>query len=232
MDAYDWTQIHAYILQLEQEGRVTRTFRRLDPQRQQIILTAILDEAVEKGPAALNIKRVAQRAGVSVGALYTYFNNREGLLAFAIELCVRFVTDTFDSFRPYLAEMPLREALGTYLLEGIEWSKAQADFLRLFARAAYHDGAELSDQFVRPIATVLREVVQDILVQAAARGEVREDVDLEATIRIVHALMIAVGDSQLLPYLNAYFQVNDEGISPERTLQALLTLILDGIGAR
>jgi AcrR family transcriptional regulator len=231
MDAYDWTQIHTYILQLEQEGRVTRTFRRLDPERQQIILAAILDEAVEKGPAALNIKRVAQRAGVSVGALYTYFNNREGLLDFAIELCVRFVTDTFASFRPYLAEMPLREALGAYLLGGIEWSKSQAGFLRLFARAAYHGDAGLSDQFVRPIATALREMVQDILVQAAARGEVREDVDLEATIRIVHALMIAVGDSHLLPYLNVYYQMYDEDTSPERTLEALITLILRGIGA-
>ena len=55
----DWSEFQPYILQLEQEGLVTRTFRRLDPQRQQAILNAILDEAAERGPAALNIKLVA-----------------------------------------------------------------------------------------------------------------------------------------------------------------------------
>ena len=59
---YDWSEIQSYIPKLEQEGFVTRTFRRLDPERQQAILTGILDEAVERGPTAINIKQVAERA--------------------------------------------------------------------------------------------------------------------------------------------------------------------------
>jgi len=229
MKLSDWTPIHTLILQLEQEGLVTRTFRRLDPERQQAILTAILDEAVEKGPPALNIKKVAERAGVSVGSLYTYFPSREGLLAFAVELCVRFVTAAFDEFRPYLAAMPLQDALTAYLSGGVEWSKAYAGLLKLFARAAYHGDPDLAERLVRPVADKLRDMVHDILSQAAERGEIRADVDLEATTRIVHALMIAVGDSQLLPYLNTYFQVSDEDVSPKRAIEALMTLILRGI---
>ncbi len=45
------------IVEMEQKGLVTRTFRRLDPDRQQAIITAILDEAGETGPQDLNIKR-------------------------------------------------------------------------------------------------------------------------------------------------------------------------------
>jgi hypothetical protein len=70
-----------------------------------------------------------------------------------------------------------------------------------------------------------------MLTRAAERGELRTDVDLEATTRIIHALTIAVGDSQILPYLNTYFQVTDDAVPPERTLDALLTLVLHGIGA-
>ncbi len=230
MKLSDWTPIHTLILQLEQEGLVTRTFRRLDPERQQAILTAILDEAVEKGPTALNIKKVAERAGVSVGSLYTYFSQREGLLTFAVELCVRFVTAALDEFRPYLAAMPLQDALTAYLSGGVEWSRAYAGLVKLFARAAYHGDPELAERLVRPVADKLRDMVHDILSQAAERGEIRADVDLEATTRIVHALMIAVGDSQLLPYLNTYFQVSDEDVSPERAIEALTALVLRGIG--
>jgi AcrR family transcriptional regulator len=222
----EWTQIHTHILHLEQAGLVTRTFRRLDPERQQAVLTAILDEAAEKGPEALNIKQVAERAGVSVGSLYTYFPNREGMLAFAVEVCVCFVTEQFEQFRPYLAELPLREALNAYLIGGVEWSRMYAGFLRLFARAAYHGDPELAESLVRPVATLLREMVT----AAAERGELREGVDVDATARVIHALTVAVGDSQLLPYLNTYFQVMDEEVSEERMLKALLDLVLQGIG--
>ena len=229
MTLSDWTQIHAHILQLERKGLVTRTFRRLDPDRQQAILQAIWDEAVEKGPASLNIKQVAERAGVSVGSLYQYFGNREGLLAFAVELCTRWMTDVFDEYRPMLAAMPLREALAAYLLGGIEWSQMQVGLVQFFARAAYHGDPELAESVVRPVADVMRETIREILAQAAARGEVRADVDLEAAARVINALLIAVGDSQLLPYLNTYFQVSGEDVPPERVQNALLDLILRGI---
>ena len=228
----DWKQIHTHILELEQKGIVTRTFRRLDPERQQAILLAIVDEAVEKGPAALNIKQVARRAGVSVGALYTYFPNRDGLLSFVVEVTVRFMTDAFVEFRPILLALPLRDALTAYVAGGVEWSRMYADLLKLFARAAYVGDPELDERLVRPVADILRQMVVDMLAQAAERGEIREDVDIEATARIIHALTIAVGDSQLLPYLNIYFQVIDEDgdVSPERALEALTRLILEGVG--
>jgi AcrR family transcriptional regulator len=231
MDLSDWTQIHSHILRLEQEGLVSRTFRRLDPERQQAILSAILDEAVDKGPTALSIKRVAERAGVSVGSLYTYFPGREGMLTFAVQLCVRFVTDSFDQFRPYLVALPLRDALSAYLVGGIEWSRMYTGLLGLFARAAYHGDPELDETLVRPIATLLREMVHDMVLQAAERGEIRKGVDLDATTRLIHALTIAIGDSQLLPYLNTYFQVIDEEVGPERMTETLLALLMDGIGA-
>ncbi len=151
------------------------------------------------------------------------------MLAFAVQVCARFVADVFDEFRLYLAALPLREALVMYLTGGIEWSRYYSDLVRLFARAAYHGDPGLADQLVRPVADKMREMVHDILSQAAERGEIREDVDLEAAIRIVHTLMIAVGDSQLLPYLNTYFQVTDEDMLPERVLESLVALILDGI---
>jgi AcrR family transcriptional regulator len=227
----DWTRIHVYILELEQDGLVTRTFRRLDPERQEAILVAILDEAVEKGPTVVNIKRVAERAGVSVGSLYAYFPNREAMLAFAVQVCVRFVTESFDEYRPYLVALPLREALAAHLTGGIEYGRHYTGLLRLFARAAYHGDSELQQTLVRPVADKLREMVDDILQQATGRGEIREGVDVQAGTRVVHALMIAVSDSLLLPYLNEYFQVTDDEVPLDRLLDALLGLILQGIGA-
>jgi hypothetical protein len=101
--------------------------------------------------------------------------------------------------------------------------------LRLFARAAYHGDPDLAESLVRPVATLLRQMVEEIVEAAARRGEIRDEVDLQAVARIVHALTLAVGDSQLLPYLNTYFQVTDQDLPPERALEATLDLVLHGI---
>jgi uncharacterized protein involved in high-affinity Fe2+ transport len=83
---------------------------------------------------------------------------------------------------------------------------------------------------VKPIGTVMRVIVRDLLAKGLERGEVRSDIDLEAAARAVNAALIAIGDSQLLPYLNNYFQVTDRKVSSQRVTEALVALILRGIG--
>jgi AcrR family transcriptional regulator len=231
MNETDWLTFQPYIFQLEKEGIVTSTFRRLDPGRQQVVFNAIMEEANAKGPASLNIKEIARRAGVSVGSLYQYFPNRDGLLDFAVELCTRSTVAMFQEYTPMMAAMPLRDALQAYLLGGLEWGQTAMGLVRFFGRAAYQGDPDLAERVVRPIATIMREAMQAILTQAQTRGEIRPDVDIEATTRVVNALMIAIGDSQLLPYLNNYFQVTDKNIRLERISEALLDLIQHGIAA-
>lgn len=231
MSETDWINFQRYISDLEEEGKITRTFLRLEPERQEAVFKAILEEAVEKGPASLNIKKIARRAGVSIGSLYQYFPNRDGLLDFAVELCVRSTATMFKEYAPMMAAMPLKEALSAYLMGGVEWGQTAMGLVRFFGRAAYQGDPGLTERVVRPIATVMRKTMEEILMQAKARGEIRRGVDIKATARVINALMIAVGDSQLLPYLNNYFQVSDKKVSLERVSNALLELIQNGIAA-
>ena len=106
----EYFDIQAHIHQFERDGGVTRTFRRLDPDRQEAVVQAILEEAGTKGPNSLNIKEVANKAGISVGSLYQYFGNREGLLNFAIALCVRYMTVMAERVGQALENLPVGEA--------------------------------------------------------------------------------------------------------------------------
>ncbi len=225
----EWIQIHAIILQLEQTGVVTRTFRRLDPERQQAIVCAILDEAIQKGPSSINIKQVAERAGVAVGSLYQYFGNREGLMEFSTQLCVRLLTESFLQYKPILVAMPLREGLCAYLTGGVEWGRMMQGLVQFFGKAAYEGAPELSEKVVRPVAVAMREMTYEILLAAQERGEIRSGVDLEAAARVINSWVIPLADSQLFPYLNLYFQTSDENIPFQRTLNAFLDILERGL---
>jgi AcrR family transcriptional regulator len=219
------------ILAYEQRGLVTRTFRRLDPDRQEAIIHSILAEAAQHGPANLNVKRVAEGAGVSVGSIYQYFGSRDGLLAFSIELVVDSMTDLFEQARFYLSQMPLSESLGAYIQGGVEWSQAQEGSLQFFARAAYHGDPELRATVVDPIAAEMLATTREMISQAQARGELRPDIDLEAAARLVHALTVVIGDAVLLPHLNAYFQITAPDMPLERVFTALIDLLKRGLAA-
>src|SRR5512145_2632174 len=80
------------VLLLESQGKVTRTFRRLDPERPRAIIEAIFAEAAERGPQSMQVKRVAARAGVAIGSLYQYFPRRDGMLEAAVDVTVGFLT--------------------------------------------------------------------------------------------------------------------------------------------
>jgi TetR/AcrR family transcriptional regulator len=225
----EWSQIQACIVEFEQAGLVTRTFRRLAPCRQQAIVQAILDEAVEKGPVEVNIKQVAKRAGVAIGSLYQYFGSRAGLMSFTTALCVRLLTDAFEQFKPILAALPLREALGAYFSGGLEWSQTMQGLIQFFGRAAYSGDPALAETVVRPVAEAMRVTMLEMLAAARSRGELRLDLDLDAAARAINAWIIALADSQMLPYLNTYFQVADDAVTFDRVLQSTLSIIEKGL---
>jgi TetR/AcrR family transcriptional regulator len=216
-------------MDLERGGLVTRTFRRLDEGRQRSVLDAIMAEAAERGPAAINVKDVAGRAGVSVGSLYQYFGSRDGLLRFAVAVSVRYMVDTLTAARPYLLAIPLGDALRMYLSVGVEWGTTEAGLMRFLGRAAYQGDPDLRERAVRPIATAMRELVSDLFAAAGERGELREGIDVTAAARLANVLAIAVTDSQLFPYLNDYFQIVDESMPSDRVLEACVEFVLSAV---
>jgi AcrR family transcriptional regulator len=224
-----WQLLASRIHLLEQQGLVTRTFRRLDPQRQVDVLDAILFEAAEKGLNSANISEVAHRAGVSVGSMYQYFPNRQGMIDFAIDISVNYMVDVIEAYKPYMLAMPTLDALSAYISSGIEMTKTQVGMLKFFGRAAYQGDPDLSERVVKPIADVMYGVVRDILQQAQDRGELHEDIDLEATARLLNAFLIISGDSQLFPHLNTYLNLTTNDLPLERIMNAFTVMVQKGI---
>jgi AcrR family transcriptional regulator len=223
--------LYSFLLEMETAGLITRTFRRLDPGRQNAIIQAVMDDAAERGPSGINITEVAHRAELSVGSLYQYFTNRDNLIEFSTRLCVQVMSSGLEGYLGDLVALPLREALQYYMLGGMQWAQQQPGFVQYYARAAYQGDPRLGKEVVEPIATVMRQMVTGILIQAAKKGELRPGVDITATARVINALSIALIDPQLLPYLNSYFQVIGEDTTPEQLMNAGLDLILSGVSA-
>jgi AcrR family transcriptional regulator len=218
------------IPEMEKEQIITRTFRRLDSERQKAVIEATFSEAAESGPDHIHIKEVAKKSGASVGSLYQYFGNQDGLNRFAARLGVTIMQVLFRLSRPMLLQMPATQALRSYLTEGVKYFQGQDAYLRYFARAAYSGDPELAESVVDPVAEEMLSTVRAILDHGIQTGEFRPDVDKEATTRVIHMLLTVAGDSMLFPHLNRYFRATDKGVHSDRLIEALFQVLEHGIG--
>jgi TetR/AcrR family transcriptional regulator len=221
----------ALIPEMEKENLITRTFRRLDADRQRAVINATFSEAAESGPDHIHIKEVANRSGVAIGSLYQYFGSKEGLNKFAARLSAAVLQALFRVSRTMLLQLPASDALQSYLTEGINYFQGKDAYLRYFAKAAYSGDPNLAESVVGPLGDEMVSTVRAIIKKGIDNGEFRKDLDLEATTRVVHILLTATGDGLLLPHLNRYFRCTDRGMTTDRLFPALFDLIEHGIAS-
>ncbi|MGF1947780.1 TetR/AcrR family transcriptional regulator [Enterococcus gallinarum] len=75
-------------------------FNRLNSEKQQFILKQIIKEFGESGYDRVSMRNIAKNTGVSIGSLYQYFNDKEGILKVAIE-------QVFNILSPYIDEIEI-----------------------------------------------------------------------------------------------------------------------------
>lgn len=243
------------LLRLQRRGLVTATFRRLEPERQHAVLLAALEEMSASGPTGFRVKEAARAAGVSVGSLYQYVGSRQGLVDLAVTVLGERLAAELRGCTPLLAALPLADGLTAWVQGGLEWTRERRAMMRAFARAAYEGSTEglgpeeagdsdaagrddaVADRaaprhvevLVGPVADAMLDAVRAMLVAGRERGEVRADLDLEATARAVHATLCAVSDAHLLPHLGRYYQPSSADVTFERTLAATVALVVAGV---
>jgi len=212
-------RLSAKVAELERAGKLTRTFRRLDPGRQLAVIEAILGAAAEAGPDGAGVRDIAARAGVSVGSLYQYFPDRGGMVGVAAEIAGSALSAELRQYRDVMAQLPLREGLEAYVLVGVEWSRGHEDLLRFFSRAAYQGDVGLGAVVVAPVAEELLELVRAMLSAARDRGETAASLDVDAAAHFVHALTVSLGDCRLLPHIDHYYRLLGDTSLEERAAQ-------------
>ena len=166
---------------------------RVDPERKAIILAAARAEFVEHGFAGASYNRIIEAAGVSKGAMYYYFEDREDLLVTAVEHALEPISA--------LAELPLGggsadefwSLIEARCLSAVGWMENQPEQTAL-ARALY-EGLGRGGRPDGPMAGLLASLtgwVERLLREGAAVGAVRDDLPMSLLTRVAMAAGLAI----------------------------------------
>ena len=192
----------------------TETRRRRKAERPQEILEAAFVEFSRNGYAMTTLDRVAERAGVTKGTIYVYFENKEHLFISMVREVTKTALDTvhemLETHEGRTAD--LLRAQFSFIYQHIVEDRRRREVLRMLIAEAPRF-PELADRYhqeiLRPCLDMLRQAIR----RGMDRGEFRKSaiVDLPqiviAPIALVDIWMMMFDDRQPLD-MKAYFNAH------------------------
>lgn len=202
------------------------THRRRKDARPGEIVDAALSLFVERGFAATRLDDVAERAGVSKGTVYLYFDSKEALLAEAVG---RDIGPMLGDFARRIDDDSLSASALIEIFMRRWWSVLSASNLQGVPKLMVSESGnfpELARQFVVGfVARMQDEVLAAVLRKGIARGEFAP-VDVQYAVRVlIHGLVF------MPVWLHSLGKVDPRELEPQRYLDCWLDLTLRGLRA-
>jgi len=178
----------------------------------QAIVRATLELLVETGYRSLTMEGVRARAGVGKATIYRRWSSKEELVRDAIV----FMHDDFEA--PDTGSLRGDYEGMAALVRAAAHRAGAATFMpRLLGDAA--NDPELHAIFYDNLVEPRRAQMRAVLQRAVARGEIRDDVDIELIIDlfagpVVYRLLITGGDYAQLPAVDEQLDALLNGLAP------------------
>jgi AcrR family transcriptional regulator len=201
------------------------TRRRRKAERPQEILEAAFAEFSRNGYAVTTLDQIAERAGVTKGTIYVYFENKEHLFISMVREITKTTLDIvhgmFESHEGSTAD--LLRAQFSFIYQHIVEDRRRREVVRMLIAEAPRFPAladRYHDEILRPCLDMLRQAIQ----RGIDRGEIRNTSIINspqvviAPIALVDLWMMMFDKRQPLD-LKAYFEAH-------------LDLVLNGILAK
>jgi len=200
------------------------TRRRRKAERPQEILEAAFAEFSRDGYATTTLDRIAERAGVTKGTIYVYFENKEHLFISMVQEFTKAAHDTvqemYETHEGSTAD--LLRAQFSFIYQHIVEDKRRREVVRMLIAEASRFPA-LADRYyeeiLRPCLDMLRQAIQ----RGMDRGEIRKS-------SIVDSPQVVIAPIALVDLWMMMFE--RQPLDLKAYFDAHLDLVLNGLLAK
>jgi AcrR family transcriptional regulator len=186
--------------------------------RKRQIITSALEIISEEGVKNLTMKKIANRIGISDAALYRHFKNKQELMLVMIET-VGMNLVTKISLSGSNVDNPV-DRLEEILHNHLTYLEKNKGIPRLIFSETVHQNDPILRNSVLKIVNQYLDLIRGILLQAKETGQVKENIDIEAT---AMAFLGLVQATALLWSLNGFrFAVSEKAPILWRVISKML----------
>ena len=203
----------------------TETRRRRKAERPHEILEAAFNEFSRNGYATTTLDQIAERAGVTKGTIYVYFENKEHLFISMVRELMKATLDTVQEMyeRHEGSTAELLRAQFSFIYENIVEDRRRREVARMLIAEAPRFPA-LADRYYQEIHQPCMELLKQAIQRGVDRGEIRRSAVTECPLVIIAP--IALVDVWIMMFDKRY------PLDLKTYFDAHLELVLNGLLAK
>ena len=170
--------------------------KKLSEEKQQEIIDCAVHEFADRGLKDAKLSSIAKSAGISVGVLYKYYEDKNALFL----SCVRYVTGKLEEFLEELLsheDKPLNYARAL-IYELQKYSRRHGEYIRLYHVTTCT--CDYAGEMAREIEGITSQVYVRFISQAQQKGLVRGDLDPGVFAFFLDSLLTMMQFSYSCPY--------------------------------
>ena len=182
------------IVELVRREMITDTFRRLSPEKKNLIYRTAVRLFGKYGYDGLAVDQLCREAGISKGSFFQYFPSKSHLLEFTILVFDDYLTRWMDELRKNEHAVLVRERL-LYLYNALiaKPFKNEEMFYLFVTNAMNHSGVELEGiNLERHFNSYITEIIN----RGEETGEIRGDLEVEITSHLTSLIISALVERQ------------------------------------
>ena len=150
-------------------------FDKIPKEKRDRILNVAIKEFADNGFENTSIQQIAKKAGISVGSIYKYFENKETMFSMVVHEGMSSLEDLLmslaDSSEDILvkAEKIIRELL--------KYSRKNPELIKLYCQLTTSDNSEFLNGISQRIEAVSASIYTVTISKAQETGDVRDDIN-------------------------------------------------------
>ncbi|MBC8586777.1 TetR/AcrR family transcriptional regulator [Paratissierella segnis] len=181
------------------------TFIKISEEKRNKIMQTAIAEFAEHGFESANINIIAKKSGISVGAMYSYFNSKEDLFATTVHYAV-------ETLKSVLDEIMLEDADLLWKIEKIIKaiqinSRSNLLLTKLYNQMTAENRTDLIYQIVSEVESVSANLYTDLIEKAKEEKLIRTGIDAKLFAFFLDNLFVSLQFSYSCEYYKERFKI-------------------------
>lgn len=181
------------------------TFDNLPEEKRRRILETATKEFAKKGYHDASISSIASKSGISVGAVYKYFDNKQDLFLTIVDHSI----DRMETLLTGLAraDEDVIIKVEKILREIIKESREDGILIKLYNSMTAINDKKLAKQFAVEMESMTAKIYTEAIIESQKNGEIRTDIDPRVAALLIDNLFMNLQFSYAGDYYEERFKI-------------------------
>ncbi|MCK4258991.1 MAG: TetR/AcrR family transcriptional regulator [Halanaerobiales bacterium] len=187
----------------------TKTFENLPDKKKKMIIDIAIDEFSEHGYKNATINNIVKRANIAKGSIYQYFESKEDLFMYILELSISKKLKYMKQVQLNLAGLSFFDQIRELCVLDIKFSRDNPKLEKIFIKVLLSGEILLKTEIMEKISFASENLIKALLKEGIQKREFREEIDIDLSVFAINSLFINLSN-KILQDFNG--DVSDEQI--------------------